>query len=292
MSTCTSDARAALGRRLIEQRVRFAAIVLERCGAVRARVAADRSLPGLRARCTPSGRRAPMPSSRGHAWRATRTPPSVVQHLLARLRRRSRSGRTARPRFLAAARLPRDREDDRRRRLPAWRCAPHRTSAAPPHGVIEGVLAMLSARDEATCAHSHATGAWCRRMCEAMELPAAQTDIIVKAGMLHDIGKIATPDAILFKPGPLTSDEWTIMQQHAEFGADILAALPALAPYAPIVRAHHERWDGSGYPYGLKGEADPLRSTRRRRRRRLPRDDQRPPVPSRDRAARSDRDPA
>src|ERR1700736_4569868 len=75
-------------------------------------------------------------------------------------------------------------------------------------GVIEGVLAMLKARDEATCAHSNATGAWCRRLSEAMGLSATTTDVIVKAGILHDIGKIATPDAILFKPGPLDADEW------------------------------------------------------------------------------------
>lgn len=132
--------------------------------------------------------------------------------------------------------------------------APQRATTS----VIDGVLTMLKARDEATCAHSHATGAWCRRLSEAMGLSAATTDTIVKAGVLHDIGKIATPDAILFKPGPLTDDEWVVMQQHAEFGAEILAELPALSSFAPIVRAHHERWDGKGYPYGLKGEQIPF----------------------------------
>lgn len=131
---------------------------------------------------------------------------------------------------------------------------PQRTT----NGVIEGVLAMLKARDEATCAHSQATGAWCRRLSEAMGLSATTTDVIVKAGVLHDIGKIATPDEILFKPGPLSESEWATMQKHADFGAEILAELPALASYAPIVRAHHERWDGRGYPYGLKGEEIPF----------------------------------
>jgi putative nucleotidyltransferase with HDIG domain len=124
--------------------------------------------------------------------------------------------------------------------------------------VIEAVLAMLKARDEATCAHSYATGAWCRRLSEALRLSPATTDIIFKAGVLHDIGKIATPDAILFKPGPLTEAEWVVMQEHAAYGAEILSALPALAAYAPIVRAHHERWDGLGYPYGLSGEQIPF----------------------------------
>ena len=91
-----------------------------------------------------------------------------------------------------------------------------------------------------------------------MGLSAATTDIVVKSGVLHDIGKIATPDSILFKPGPLTEHEWIEMQKHAEFGAEILGELPALAPFAPIVRAHHERWDGKGYPYGLKGEQIPF----------------------------------
>jgi putative nucleotidyltransferase with HDIG domain len=125
-------------------------------------------------------------------------------------------------------------------------------------GVIESVLVMLKARDEATCAHSQATGAWCRRLSAAMGLSTETTDVVVKAGILHDIGKIATPDAILFKTGPLDEREWAVMKKHAEFGADILAELPALAEYAPIVRAHHERWDGKGYPSGLAGEQIPF----------------------------------
>ena len=124
--------------------------------------------------------------------------------------------------------------------------------------VVEGVLTILSTRDETAFADARATGAWCRRLCEAMNLSLAQTDFIVKAAILHDIGKIGTPDAILFKPGPLTDAEWTTMKRHSDFGAEILAELPALAQYAPIVRAHHERWDGTGYPQGLKGEQIPL----------------------------------
>jgi HD-GYP domain-containing protein (c-di-GMP phosphodiesterase class II) len=124
-------------------------------------------------------------------------------------------------------------------------------------GTIEGILAMLRARDEATCAHAQATGAWCRRLAEALGLSPSMTDTVVKAAILHDIGKIGTPDAILFKPGPLDECEWETMRMHADFGADILAELPALAPYAPIVRAHHERWDGNGYPNGLRGDQIP-----------------------------------
>jgi putative nucleotidyltransferase with HDIG domain len=120
---------------------------------------------------------------------------------------------------------------------------------------IEAVLAMLRARDEATCVHSRATGMWCRRLAETMGLSGALTDRIVLAGVLHDVGKIATPDEILLKPGPLDAAEWATMRQHAVFGAEILADIPSLAQYAPIVRSHHERYDGTGYPDRLAGES-------------------------------------
>ncbi|HEV3088529.1 MAG TPA: HD-GYP domain-containing protein [Candidatus Elarobacter sp.] len=119
---------------------------------------------------------------------------------------------------------------------------------------IQSLLAMLRARDDATCNHSRATGEWGRRIADRMGLPGDVTERIVKAGILHDIGKIRVPDAILFKPGALEASEWEIMKRHAEAGADILSEIPALAPYAPIVGAHHEWFDGRGYPRGLRGD--------------------------------------
>ncbi len=130
--------------------------------------------------------------------------------------------------------------------------------AAPSHDIIEPVLAMLRARDEATCQHSLLTGDWCRRIAERLGLPSAETDRLVAAGVLHDIGKIATPDAILFKPGPLDASEWVVMREHAPDGGDILLDIPSLAEFAPIVRAHHERIDGTGYPDGLRGDEIPF----------------------------------
>jgi putative nucleotidyltransferase with HDIG domain len=127
--------------------------------------------------------------------------------------------------------------------------------AKEDRATIEAVLAMLRARDEATCVHSRATGMWCRRLAETLGLSTSVTERIVQAGMLHDIGKIATPDEILLKTGSLTAAEWAMMRQHASFGADILADIPSLAQYAPIVRSHHERVDGTGYPDGLVGDA-------------------------------------
>jgi HD-GYP domain-containing protein (c-di-GMP phosphodiesterase class II) len=125
---------------------------------------------------------------------------------------------------------------------------------------IESLLAMLSARDEATCIHSRATGEWGRRIATRMGIEPVVTERIVKAGILHDIGKIRVPDEILFKPSTLTSAEWEIMKRHAEAGAEILMEIPALAPYAPVVATHHERFDGRGYPNGLRGDDISLES--------------------------------
>jgi HD-GYP domain-containing protein (c-di-GMP phosphodiesterase class II) len=125
---------------------------------------------------------------------------------------------------------------------------------------IQSLLAMLRARDDATCNHSRATGELGRRIAVRMGLTSETTERIVKAGILHDIGKIRIPDSILFKPGPLDPEEWEIMKRHAEAGADILSEIPALAPYASIVGSHHEWFDGRGYPRGQRGEEISLES--------------------------------
>jgi diguanylate cyclase (GGDEF)-like protein/putative nucleotidyltransferase with HDIG domain len=83
---------------------------------------------------------------------------------------------------------------------------------------------------------------------------------LVRAAELHDIGKIAIPYAVLHKPGPLDDQEWEMMRRHATIGANILSAAPALGHVAEIVRHHHERWDGQGYPQGLAGTDIPLAS--------------------------------
>jgi putative nucleotidyltransferase with HDIG domain len=119
---------------------------------------------------------------------------------------------------------------------------------------IHSLLAMLRARDDATCSHSQATGEWGRRIAVRVGLSTATTERIVRAGILHDIGKIRVPDSILFKTGALAPSEWEIMKRHAESGAEILAQIPTLAQYAPIVGAHHERVDGRGYPHGLRAD--------------------------------------
>ena len=89
--------------------------------------------------------------------------------------------------------------------------------------------------------------------------PELASDQTLRYGFfLHDIGKIGIPERILSKPGPLTDDEWAIMRTHPVLGAQILSPVKFLIPALPIVEAHHEKWDGSGYPRGLRGEDIPL----------------------------------
>lgn len=120
------------------------------------------------------------------------------------------------------------------------------------------LLASLASHDEGTRLHSGSVAAWARRIARQLRLPEAQATFVERCAVLHDIGKLLTPPEILMKPGPLSPDEWTRMRAHAKEGADMLAAIPALAEYADVVRAHHERPDGRGYPSGLSGAAIPF----------------------------------
>ena len=92
----------------------------------------------------------------------------------------------------------------------------------------------------------------------ALGLPTTEAQMIALASRLHDIGKVAIPDAVLRKPGSLTEEEWELMRMHPVVGADVVSHIPVLRPLAPVIRSHHERWDGQGYPDHLKGEAIPL----------------------------------
>ena len=96
-----------------------------------------------------------------------------------------------------------------------------------------------------------------RGVARRLGLPPDEREIIARAAELHDIGKMAIPDAILSKPGPLDDREWRFMRRHTIIGEDILNAAPALQPVAALVRASHERWDGTGYPDGTAGEEIP-----------------------------------
>jgi putative nucleotidyltransferase with HDIG domain len=116
----------------------------------------------------------------------------------------------------------------------------------------------LDARDRYTESHSIRVAELAGQLGEHLELGDREVELIRTAGSLHDLGKIGVRDDILNKPGPLTEAEWEIMRKHPDIGADMIAQHSALAEVAPLVRHHHERWDGSGYPAGLKGDVIPF----------------------------------
>jgi len=91
-----------------------------------------------------------------------------------------------------------------------------------------------------------------------LSLPDAEIQGIKTAALLHDIGKLAVPEHILSKPGPLTQEEFQKIRIHPQVGAEIIAAVPFPYPVAPLIMSHHERWDGKGYPQGLAGADIPL----------------------------------
>lgn len=119
---------------------------------------------------------------------------------------------------------------------------------------LEALAAMLDAREKTTGMHSKRVAQMAKILARAMNVPEEQVEIIGQGALLHDIGKIAIPDTILLKEGRLTEDEWKIVKTHPEVGYSILRASPELDKVAEIVLAHQERFDGSGYPRGLKGQ--------------------------------------
>jgi len=123
---------------------------------------------------------------------------------------------------------------------------------------IEGWARALDLKDQETEGHS-------RRVTELTVALAARLGIrgeelmhVRRGALLHDIGKMGVPDAILLKPGKLDPDEWEVMKRHTTYGYELLKPIPFLWPALDIPYLHHERWDGSGYPLGLKGDQIPL----------------------------------
>jgi two-component system cell cycle response regulator len=119
------------------------------------------------------------------------------------------------------------------------------------------LLKVLSEREPDLREHSSDVMALARGVARRLGLPVEERDIVARAAELHDIGKMAIPDAILNKPGPLDDREWRFMRRHTIIGEDILNVAPALQPVAALVRASHERWDGRGYPDGTSGDEIP-----------------------------------
>jgi len=128
---------------------------------------------------------------------------------------------------------------------------------------LETIIALanaVDARDSYTGDHSQRMAEISSQIGRVMNLPTAEIEALHWASILHDIGKIGVPDEILNKKGPLTKKEWGIMKEHPVTGAQIVAPVKYLARVSPIILAHHERIDGTGYPYGLEGVEIPLGS--------------------------------
>jgi HD-GYP domain-containing protein (c-di-GMP phosphodiesterase class II) len=129
-----------------------------------------------------------------------------------------------------------------------------RAVGAEGRGVLLGVL---EARDAVLAEHTSEVVRIARGIAEHLTQPVS-LEAVVTAAQLHDIGKVAIPDSILLKPGPLDETEWDVVRQHTIAGERIVGRVPGLEPVADAVRASHERWDGAGYPDGLAGEEIPL----------------------------------
>jgi PAS domain S-box-containing protein len=123
---------------------------------------------------------------------------------------------------------------------------------------IEGWARALDLRDKETEGHSRRVTELTVRLARAFSLPSEVLAHIRRGALLHDIGKMGVPDHILLKPGKLTPEEWAIMQQHPALAYQLLAPITFLRPALDIPYCHHEKWDGSGYPRGLKGDEIPL----------------------------------
>jgi hypothetical protein len=139
-----------------------------------------------------------------------------------------------------------------------------RALRAEAEAALDAGVAVLAravdARDQYTGHHSTHVGRLARRVGERLGMEREEAEMLEFAARLHDVGKLGVPDAILQKPGPLEEHEWAVMRLHPQWGADMVASVPGLERLADLVRGHHERWDGGGYPQGLAGERIPLAS--------------------------------
>lgn len=133
-----------------------------------------------------------------------------------------------------------------------------RAAAAEQHANV--LIDNLAVRHPEMAAHLERAGEMAAQVALRMGLDNDTLWRVGYAARLHDIGKLAVPKRIIDKPGPLSDSEWKMMKRHTIVGARMLEEIPSLAPVAPLVRASHERWDGAGYPDGLRGERIPIES--------------------------------
>jgi response regulator RpfG family c-di-GMP phosphodiesterase len=124
--------------------------------------------------------------------------------------------------------------------------------------IVFALAQAVEQRDRYTASHCERLAFISVAMGIFMGLDRGKLLSLYRGGYMHDVGKVGIPDSILFKPGKLNEEEWAVMRTHTTRGADICRHLKSLAPVVPIIRHHHERWDGSGYPDRLRGEEIPL----------------------------------
>jgi diguanylate cyclase (GGDEF)-like protein/putative nucleotidyltransferase with HDIG domain len=123
---------------------------------------------------------------------------------------------------------------------------------------IEALARAIDAKDQTTQMHIRRVQMYAACLARAAGLSESEIQGVKTAALLHDIGKLAVPEHILSKPGPLTQEEFQKIRIHPQVGAEIIAAVPFPYPVAPLILSHHERWDGKGYPQGIAGEAIPV----------------------------------
>jgi putative nucleotidyltransferase with HDIG domain len=123
---------------------------------------------------------------------------------------------------------------------------------------VRALSNAVEARDAYTGKHAERVTRFAIEVARELGLPAPDSPEVEFGFLLHDVGKLAIPDSILFKPGPLTTEERALMSRHTIVGAEIMRDIEFLAEASQVVRSHHERWDGDGYPDGLAGEQIPL----------------------------------
>jgi putative nucleotidyltransferase with HDIG domain len=128
------------------------------------------------------------------------------------------------------------------------------------HDLIAAIVAAMEARDQYTGSHSRRVSDMSEQICRLLGLPADETVLIHIAADLHDIGKIGISNGVLRHEGALDEEDWRLMKQHPLIGYDILNKVSSFQEIALIVRHHHERWNGGGYPDGIAGDSIPLGS--------------------------------
>jgi putative two-component system response regulator len=145
-----------------------------------------------------------------------------------------------------------------KRRLEQEHARAHHALLLAYDATIEGWSRALDLRDRETEGHTLRVTAMTLALARRMGIPEGDLVHVRRGALLHDIGKLGVPDQILHKPAPLTDEEWVVMRRHPEYARELLEPIDFLRPALAIPLCHHERWDGQGYPRGLRGEEIPL----------------------------------